>query len=169
MSAWLRQDGGWTLARAADTDFDELMTWFPDAASVDIWGGPRFRYPFTGETFRTDCRIDLMTSYVLRRRDESLAAFGQSCERDGRGHLARLVSNPSLRGKGAGKQLIRMIIAALEETHAYDEYSLFVYRHNIPAYRCYLSLGFDVVQYPDDAPMPDKCYFLTRKATRRER
>jgi len=169
MSEWPKQDGSWTLARAVDADFDELMSWFPDADSVDIWGGPRFRYPFTRETFLTDCRVDLMASYVLRSQDGSLAAFGQSYERDGRGHLARLVSNPSLRGQGAGKQLIRMIMRALEETHGYDEYSLFVYRHNVPAYRCYLSLGFRVVPYPDDAPMADLCYFLTRKAKRRER
>jgi hypothetical protein len=61
-----------------------------------------------------------------------------------------------------------MIIAALEMTGDYDEYSLFVYRDNTPAYQCYLSLGFVVVQYPDDAPMPDKCFFLTKRATRRE-
>ena len=56
-----------------------------------------------------------------------------------------------------------MIITSLEERCDYDEYSLFVYRHNEPAYQCYLSLGFVVQEYPDDAPMPDKCYFLTRK------
>ncbi|MDH3621475.1 MAG: GNAT family N-acetyltransferase [Gammaproteobacteria bacterium] len=168
MNRWPLQDGGWTLAPAADADFDEIMTWFPDADSVDIWGGPNFRYPFTGETFREDCRIDLMSSFALRSNDGRLAAFGQSYERDGRGHLARLVSNPSSRGQGAGKQLIRMTIAALENIHGYDEYSLFVYRHNVPAYRCYLSLGFRVVAYPDDAPMPDKCFFLTRKATRKK-
>jgi ribosomal protein S18 acetylase RimI-like enzyme len=80
----------------------------------------------------------------------------------------RLISNPSLRRQGAGKQLIRMIIAALEETGTYDEYSLFVYRHNTPAYQCYLSLGFNVADYPHNARMPDKCFFLTKKAIRRE-
>ena len=63
-----------------------------------------------------------------------------------------------------GRQLIRMIVASLAARHDYDEYSLFVYRDNEPAYRCYLSLGFVVRDYPDGAPMPDKCYFLTRKS-----
>lgn len=161
------RESGWTLALAADTDFDEVMTWFPDANSVNIWGGPNFRYPFTGETFRKDCRVELMTSWCLRDDAGRLAAFGQACERGGRGHLARLVSNPSLRRRGVGRRLIRMIIAALEAAHEYDEYSLFVFRDNAPAYHCYLSLGFVVVEYPDDAPMSDTCYFLTRKATRR--
>jgi len=159
------QAGGWTLATAADSDFDTVMSWFPDEDAVNIWGGPKFRYPFTGDTFREDCRIELMTSYVLRNSSGELAAFGQSCEREGRGHLARLVANPALRGQGAGRQLIQSIIAALEVESDYEEYSLFVYRHNTPAYQCYLSLGFAVTDYPDDAPMRDKCYFLTRKAT----
>lgn len=164
MSAWPRQDGGWSLALAADADFDEIMAWFQDAAAVDTWSGPNFRYPFTGRTFREDCRIDLMTSYVLRAADGRLTAFGQSYERDGRGHLARLVVNPALRRRGAGRQLVSMIIAELAASHDYAEYSLFVYRDNLPAYQCYCSLGFVVVDYPDDAPMPDKCFFLIKKS-----
>lgn len=155
-------DDGWTLAAAADTDFDEVMTWFPDAASVDRWGGPGFRYPFTRDSFIEDCRIDVMDSYVLTSPDKQRAAFGQSYERTGRGHLARLVVNPLLRRQGAGRRLIEMIIASLERRHAYDEYSLFVYRNNTPAYECYVSLGFAVTDYPEDAAMPDKCFFLTR-------
>lgn len=168
MSLWPLQVDGWTLAPATDADFDTVMTWFPDAETVNIWGGPNFRYPFTGQTFRDDCRADVMASYVLRNKSGALAAFGQSYDRDGRGHLARLVANPVQRRQGAGRQLIRMIITALEITDDFDEYSLFVYRDNTPAYQCYRSLGFVVVDYPDDAPMPDKCFFLTRKATRRE-
>jgi ribosomal protein S18 acetylase RimI-like enzyme len=99
---------------------------------------------------------------VLRHRAGQLAAFGQSYERTGRGHLARLIVNPLLRRQGVGRRLIDMIIAALEDRHAYDEYSLFVYRDNAPAYNCYLSLGFAVTDYPEDAAMAEKCFFLTK-------
>ena len=157
---------GWTLSAAGDEDFSEIMTWFPDAASVDRWGGPEFRFPFTRESFREDCRIDVMRSYALHNPAGLLAAFGQSYERNGRGHLARLIANPTLRRQGAGTRLIEMIIATLETQYDYDEYSLFVYRDNIPAYQCYLSLGFAVTDYPDDGAMVDRCYFLTRKRRR---
>ena len=73
-----------------------------------------------------------------------------------------------MRGQGAGKFLMERIIAALAASNDYDEYSLFVYRHNEPAYRCYRSLGFGVVDYPEDAAMADKCFFLTKKITRRK-
>lgn len=156
------RDNGWTLTATTDEELNEVMAWFPDADAVNIWSGPKFRYPFTHATFREDCRFDEMDSYSLRNGDGTLAAFGQSYEREGRGHLARLVSNPVMRRSGAGRQLIRLIIRSLAERDDYDEYSLFVYRRNEPAYRCYTSLGFVVRDYPVDAPWPDKCYFLTR-------
>lgn len=156
-------EDGWSLDAATQADIDELMTWFPDAAAVDVWSGPTFRYPFTPESFREDCKLDLMDSYSLRDAGGRLAAFGQSYERDGRGHLARLVANPAMRRRGAASRLIRMILGSLAEHGSYDEFSLFVYRKNEPAYQCYLSLGFVVRDYPDDAPMPDKCYFLTKR------
>ena len=160
---------GWTLSPLADAGIDEIMTWFPDAHSVDRWSGPNFRFPFTAETFREDCRLDLMRSWVLHDVEGRLAAFGQVYEREGRGHLARLISNPKMRRQGMGRKLIEMIIAMLEDTQAYDEYSLFVYRDNTAAYQCYLSLGFVVQDYPEDAPMPEKCFFLTKKTSRRGR
>jgi ribosomal protein S18 acetylase RimI-like enzyme len=157
----------WTLAPAGSDEFDEIMAWFPDGRSLDLWGGPAFRYPFTRESFLEDLRIDAADSYGLRDADNRLGAFGQCYERYGRGHLARLVTNPALRRQGVGRRLIEMIIATLEVQRDFDEYSLFVYRHNEAAVRCYRSLGFAVTDYPEDAPMPDKCYFLTRKARRR--
>lgn len=163
MTVTALHEAGWSLHATSDADIDDVMTWFPDAPSVDAWSGPTFRYPFTRESFREDCKLELMDNYSLYEGAGTLAAFGQSYERDGRGHLARLVSNPVLRGRGAGRQLIRMILASLEQRRDYDEYSLFVYRDNAPAYQCYLSLGFVVRDYPDDAPMPDKCYFLTKQ------
>ena len=45
-----------------------------------------------------------------------------------------------------------------------DGWSLASATDTEPAYQCYLSLGFVVQDYPDDAPMPDTCYFLTRSS-----
>jgi ribosomal protein S18 acetylase RimI-like enzyme len=167
MIDWPLRDNDWTLAPASDSDLDEVMTWFPDADAANIWSGPNFRFPFSRESFLEDLGIDVMESYMLRNAQGEPAAFGQTYIREGRGHLARLVSHPVMRRQGAGRQLILMLMSALALKYRFDEYSLFVYRDNEPAYQCYLSLGFAVVDYPEDAPMPDKCFFLTRKATRR--
>ena len=162
MSPFEISDEGWTLRPTRPSEFDEVMSWFPDAQSVDIWGGPVFRYPFTRETFLEDCHVDMMVSYSLLDAHAGLAAFGQLYDRQGRGHLARLVSNPAMRRQGAGRRLIEMMVDAIRLEGTYTEASLFVYRDNVPARECYLSLGFTVTDYPDDAPMEERCYFLTR-------
>ena len=161
-------EDGWTLRKTTNSDIEELMGWFPDAASVDIWGGPGFRFPFTRESFLEDCHWDVMRSFSLVDPDGHMAAFGQIYNRHDRGHLARLITNPAMRRQGAGTRLIKLLMRVAGEQFRFDECSLFVYRHNEPAYRCYVGLGFKVQDYPDDAKMADKCYFLTRALTNKE-
>lgn len=153
---------GWILAPPGDAEIDEVMGWFPDAHSVDIWGGPGFRFPFTRDSFLEDCKLEIMSSYCLRTPGGEIAAFGQFYDRQGRAHLARLISNPGRRRQGAARRLIEMLIRAATQAGDCAEASLFVYRDNTPACACYFSLGFSVQDYPDDAKMKDRCLFLTR-------
>jgi len=151
-----------SLVLATDRDIDELMSWFPDAGSVDIWGGPKFRYPFTRGSFVKDCGIEKMISYSLRAADGRMIAFGQRYARDNRAHLARLIASPAARRQGYGRRLIEELIETVRREGKYADVSLFVYRHNEPAYRCYLQLGFRVQPYPEKAVLREQCYFLTR-------
>ncbi len=155
----------WSLVPVTDADMDELMTWFPDAAAVDIWSGPKFRYPFTRETFREDCRWDDFPSFRLQDPAGAFAAFGQVNERHDRVHFARLVVNPSGRGQGIGRRLIRHLIEEGRSRFDHAECGLFVYRRNVQALRCYEGAGFRITDYPDDAPMADECYYLKRTMT----
>ncbi len=152
----------WQLDSAREADIDELMTWFPDANSVDIWGGPKFRYPFDRSSFHDDCRWHDFSSYCLRNPDNEFAAFGQIGSRYKRTHLARLTANPQMRRQGMGRKLLEMMIEVIRVEQDHSEVGLFVYRDNTPAYQCYLSLGFKVQEYPKDAPMKDECYYLTK-------
>lgn len=149
------------LQRAVAADIDALMTWFPDAHSVDIWGGPKFRFPFDRNSFHEDICWQKFSSYCLRDSDSELLAFGQLASRYERSHLARLVTNPKLRGCGHGRQLIEKMMAVVREERNDTEVGLFVYRNNKPALRCYESLGFEIQNYPDGALMPEKCFYLT--------
>jgi ribosomal protein S18 acetylase RimI-like enzyme len=154
----------WSLDTAVEADIDELMTWFPDAHSVDIWGGPAFRFPFDRESFHTDCRCSEYSSYCLRNAAGHFAAFGQMGYRYGRSHLARLVANPDMRGQGIGRKLLEKMIAVARTEPDVEEMALFVYKRNEPAYRCYLALGFGIQDYPDGAPLREECYYMTRPA-----
>jgi ribosomal protein S18 acetylase RimI-like enzyme len=155
---------GWSFDLASESDIDDLMAWFPDAHSVDIWGGPRFRYPFDRESFHADCRADEYSSYCLRNPAGDFAAFGQMGVRYGRSHMARLVANPDMRGQGIGRTLLEKMIAVARMEPDVEEMALFVYKDNEPAYRCYLALGFRVQDYPDAAALRDKCFYMTRPA-----
>ena len=63
------------MVEATESDLHELMNWFPDAQSVNEWGGPRFRFPFTRQTFLEDCHWGKMATYRLSDPDGEFAAF----------------------------------------------------------------------------------------------
>jgi ribosomal protein S18 acetylase RimI-like enzyme len=142
-------------------DFDELMSWFPDAASVDTWGGPGFRYPYTRATFIEDCRWPRVAARALKDSDV-LLAFGQFYERHERINLARLVVNPARRGEGLCGRLVRALMMESRRYFDRTEYSLFVYRSNRPALRCYEAAGFVIADYPAGDRLADSCFYLTR-------
>jgi ribosomal protein S18 acetylase RimI-like enzyme len=67
-----------------------------------------------------------------------------------------------MRRQGVGRKLLETMIDIIREEQHHSEVGLFVYRDNAPAYQCYLALGFEVQEYPDDAPLRDVCYYLTK-------
>lgn len=147
-----------------DADIERLMSWFGDAAAVKLWSGPQFRYPFTKETFREDCKLSQFANYALKDDQGSLLGFGQIGERYERSHFARLVVNPLFRGQGCGRQLLQALVRQSALRDDCEECGLFVYRHNTAAKECYLAAGFEVVKYPDNAPMADECFYMTRRS-----
>ena len=156
-------DDGWVLRPAADANIDRLMDWFDSAEDVRIWGGPKFRYPFTRGSFRADCHWPSMASYVLRDPGGAMCAFGQFYDRNGRINFARLVAHPGRRGEGVGRRLLTMLMEVGRQALPLAEYSLFVYRNNAPALGCYLSLGFEIqADYPADQVLADECHYLVR-------
>lgn len=152
------------LSEAMRSDLDALMRWVDSAGAVRAWGGPGFRFPFDAASFLRDCRWPEMASYVARKPDETQpVAFGQFYEYRERIHFARLIVQPGLRGRGIGRRFIRLLAETAAHRLPLDEVSLFVYRDNAPALRCYRALGFAKTAYPPDRPLAEDCFFLTRR------
>lgn len=147
---------------ATESDVDRLMRWFPDARSLRVWGGPEFRFPFTRHSFAEDMQWGRMAAFCLCDGRARLTAFGQLYLRYERIHLARLVVDPELRGRGIGKELVRRLLDTGPRLFARSEFSLFVFRDNAIALTCYRSMGFRITAYPDGMPFADECYYLTR-------
>jgi ribosomal protein S18 acetylase RimI-like enzyme len=149
------------FTRATEADLRALMRWFPDAASTRIWGGPSFRFPFNFETFVADTRWPSMSSWCLRDGAEMLA-FGQYYDRYHRMNLARLAVHPERRGQGIGKLLLASLMEEAVRAMDLAEFSLFVYRDNEAAIRCYTAMGFRKSTCPPDDLLQDVTYYMTR-------
>lgn len=154
---------GWSLREATALQIEQLMTWFDTREATTLWGGPKFRFPFSIASFHEDCHWPEMRSFALSGPDGSFSAFGQIYDRNERIHLARVAVRPDLRGQGVGKRLLENLLEIGPAILERDEYSLFVYRHNTAALECYRSVGFQVQAYPSDQILADECYFLTRQ------
>ncbi len=154
--------GDMKLIVATEADISHLMSWFPTARSVGIWGGPNFRYPFTAETFFEDVRWQQIDSYRLVDPAGDMPAFGQIFKRHGRVNLARLVVSPDRRRQGIGRQLVTLLMAKGQESFLLQEYSLYVCKDNYPAQACYAGMEFEEQQMPVGDEMADTCIYMTR-------
>lgn len=154
------------LRPATRADVHELMTWFADAASCELWAGPGFRYPFTAETFFEDLRMSSLSSYVMTDDHGDVVGFGQIYEKRQRSHLARLALVPAARGRRLGQTMIRLLIVAARELLPWRDCSLFVYRHNEAAYYCYRKMGFVETRYPSSDRRLPGCVFMVRRGPR---
>lgn len=152
----------WSLRPSEQRDIDVLMRWFPCREAVREWAGPVFRFPFTRHSFAEDIHWGRMASFSLCGPSGRLAGFGQLYEREARIHLARLVVAPACRGQGAGQCLVERLMLQGKSLYDLPAYSLFVFRENAKALRCYEAAGFRVADYPEGAPLPDRCIYLTR-------
>lgn len=139
----------------------DLMSWFPDAESTSIWGGPKQRFPFTAESFREDTMLDEVPSYSLIGDGGELLAFGQYYERAGRCHLARLATAPDQRRRGLGVALVRELSRLGCERLGVGVCSLFVMADNAPARGLYEKLGFAPAPFPPGSPDLEGCLYMT--------
>jgi len=137
-----------------------LMTnWFNSEAELRQWAGPNFRFPYSPSSFIQDLDTQKLPSFGLFDQHKNLVGFGQYYHRLDRCHLARLVVNPSYRGKGYSQPLITQLMEIARIDMGFSDVSLFVLAGNQPAIKCYQKLGFKLCEYPGENPLPD-CLFM---------
>ena len=92
--------------------------------------------------------------------EEQLVAFGQLIRKNSqRGHLARLIVNPALRGKGYGETLVRALLARARKD-SFERVTLNVDVANGPALSLYAKLGFADAQRPSNETAPPGNRFM---------
>ena len=150
------------LRRAVEADVSELMNWFDSKESCQQWGGPKFEFPYTVNSFLRDIHWGQLDSYSMKEDTGAFLGFGQIYEKMGRVHLARLVINPASRAQGLGYKLVKMLIE--KGTEIGQQSSLYVMENNSTAISCYKRAGFEIAELPKDDDIPLRCLFMVRKA-----
>ncbi|MEP4890359.1 MAG: N-acetyltransferase [Aliiglaciecola sp.] len=138
-----------TLVETCEEDLANLCSWFDSLDEVRDWGGPQMSFPVSLATLVAETNFNKVLSYKLIDSKNTMLAFGQCYDRLGRCHFARLIVNPRYRGRGFGKQLVMQLLEQETEKNSLKVFSLFVWPHNQVAKSLYLSLGFQVVDYPE--------------------
>jgi ribosomal protein S18 acetylase RimI-like enzyme len=139
------------LRSATLSDLRHVVSWVPTARDCELWAGRRVSFPIDWTSL--PAAIDFTESNAFSLIDgEELVAFGQLVRKSpDRGHLARLVVKPELRGKGHGETLVRALLdrARIE---SFERVSLNVHSANLPAISLYLKMGFTDAGRPPDEP-----------------
>lgn len=149
------------LTQPSDEHFIELMSWFSSEDELSTWSGPNFRYPFNLNSFKSDLKLNTLTSFSLISSCGDLLAFGQYYLRLGKCHLGRLVVNPHFRGKGIASHLISQLSTLGKSDLGTNSCSLFVLAHNESAIRAYTKLGFSMADYPEKIPL-ENCFYMVQ-------
>jgi ribosomal protein S18 acetylase RimI-like enzyme len=138
-----------SLEHASVADFEQLYGWFNNLRDIQSWGGPELDYPLSSEVFINKLKIDQSCDYKLVDNQHNMQAFGQSYQRLGRKHFARLAVSPSQRGKGIGRLLLQHLMRETPQDIKGRGFSLFVMKDNQVAINLYQSMGFRFETYPE--------------------
>lgn len=135
---------------AIRTDLKTVMAWIPDAENCLIWAGPKVRFPLELEQLYQAIEFEKVLTYSLDGEKELLALGQVRMFENKRGHLSRIIVNPSSRGIGVGRIFCKELINEAKKLNC-QTISLNVIKDNLIAICLYKKLGFTIPsKHPDD-------------------
>jgi len=147
-----------TLRHATLADLAAICSWFTSADEARDWGGPLIQYPLQLEQLIDDIDFLAQPSFALVASPVGVIGFGQIRPRADYFHLARIAIAPAWRNRGLGRQLLAQMMVRYPQAPGF---SLYVYRHNQAAWRCYQGLGFEAGEDPSTTAPDDRlCQFM---------
>ena len=130
-------------------DAKEIINWTSESKEFYKWtAGIMGEYPVTEKRLleAVSAREDNTKYFPLVAFDEDgLAVFftvRTPGEDDRKVRFGFVIVNPSKRGKGYGKQMLKLGLKFMFEIYGADEVGLGVFDNNPAAYNCYKSVGF---------------------------
>jgi len=143
-----------------EQDFDQLIAAIPDTRFLLQWAGPKYHFPLTGLQLN-----DTLAEATGEQPSHQVFKVVKSEAKETVGHvqllnidrsvarcvLGRILVFKNYRGKGLGKEIVRLAIIEAFDVLGLHEVILFVFDFNIPAIRTYKSLGFSECQFQKGA------------------
>ncbi len=133
-------------------DYSLLVGWIPNEEFNLLWGGPLYKWPITVDQIACQQRREEISSFLLVDAVEKVGFIEISKVSESVFHLCRvLIAKETDRGKGYGRQLVKLAVEYAKTHYGAKELTLNVFEHNERAIRCYQSLGFLVLSRKEKA------------------
>ena len=147
-----------------DEDFDVIKTWITDERTHMMWCANRIPYPLEKEKFR--CFLSEISEKFgdipFAAVDDDGRAVGFYCyslnHETHEGMLKFVIVDASVRGKGIGKEMIKLAVCKAFTDPEVLAVQLNVFPENARAKRCYEGVGFterhntpDAFKYKDES------------------
>jgi [ribosomal protein S18]-alanine N-acetyltransferase len=142
---------------ATTADLSAIAGWVSSQRDCDLWTGGKVTFPVDPATLPSCIGFSEQHAYVWAR-DGQPVGFGQVIVKPiGRAHLATIIVDPAVRGRGYGKQLVAALLAQARLQGS--TISLNVDALNATALALYLGLGFaDATRPPNQLELPGVRY-----------
>ena len=150
------------MLRAARVgDLMDVAKWIRSPRECELWAGWRVTFPIDVADLPRAIEFSETNSFCLVE-GRHLLGFGQLLIKErNRGHLARLIVKPAVRGHGYGEALVRGL-SDVGRVRGCERLSLNVDAANEPAVRLYLKLGFLDAPRPPNEPEAVATRYLER-------
>ncbi|MEL7798908.1 MULTISPECIES: GNAT family N-acetyltransferase [Idiomarina] len=130
------------LKKAEINELKEALTWPENAAEFRLWFGDKVRYGSPAEAIWQQIKGNERGTFGFYQNEE-LVGFAQAYEKVENGiHIACLIVNPKVRGKGLGRLFVKALLGNAWAQQQTRFITLNVYPENTPARSLYKSLGF---------------------------
>lgn len=152
------------LQKFEKSDFDRLIGWIPDEQFLIQTCGPLFKWPFN---------VGQLEQHLKNAEGEKPTVYAFNAvivpENKVIGHVGIiwidyekangmlgpiLIGDPDLRGKGYGKEVVKMAVDFGFNSIGLDEICLWIFEFNTAAIRCYEKTGFKKCELKESISKP---------------
>lgn len=149
------------LRPAQIADFATVTSWVNSPRACELWAGSSHYFPFDLTTLPEALGFSQDNTLAFMQEGQ-LAAFGQLFSKDhSRAHLARIVVNPELRGRGLGLAFVQALIEKARAA-GFVRVSLNVDDLNPVAIALYQKLGFYKATRPEGQISPEGSSYMEK-------